>query len=57
MITEQTIINCNQIKGILRFHSSKIAEICDFFIVDICLLTSLEHNARISNPSFICNTV
>ena len=29
----------------------------DFFIVDICLLTSLEHNPKISNPMVISKVV
>ena len=28
-----------------------------FFIVDICLLTSLEHNPKISNPMVISKVV
>ena len=39
-----TIINCKQIRVSYGFHSSKITELYEFFIVDICLLTSLQHN-------------
>ena len=58
MITEQTIINCKQIKDILcyDFDSSKITKICDLLLL-IFVPLSLVHNPKIYNPNYICNAV
>ena len=46
------------IKASNGFQASKITKIYGFFfIVVICLLTSLEHNPKISNPQVISKVV
>ena len=51
-------LNFSLFKASNGFQASKITKIYDFFfIVVICLLTSLEHNPKISNPQVISKVV